>query len=120
MNTISNFYSDLSEAFNTLWSSAISFKNGVASEHEMINLLGFSAGLCTTFGLVPQVIKVLQTGDTQAISLGMYIIFTVGLALWLAFGIMLNNVWIKLWNILSLSFASIILSYKLYDTFLII
>ncbi|MFZ2453875.1 MAG: PQ-loop domain-containing transporter, partial [Trichococcus flocculiformis] len=36
-------------------------------------MIGSIAGVLTTLAFLPQVIKVLQTKDTKAISLGMYL-----------------------------------------------
>lgn len=110
-------FSDVAHAIADLVPSFKALANRNMTQAQAISLLGFAAGLFTTFGLVPQVIKVIQTGDTEAISLGMYIIFFIGLCLWLAFGIALNNTWIQIWNILSILFAGIILGYKVYNTY---
>lgn len=51
-------------------------------------MLGTIAGLMTTGCLVPQVVKVLRTHDTSALSLGMYSIQVTGIMLWFIYGIM--------------------------------
>jgi MtN3 and saliva related transmembrane protein len=52
-----------------------------------ITTLGFIAAVCTTASFVPQVVHSWRTRDTRGISLGMYAIFTSGIALWLAYGV---------------------------------
>ncbi|MBI1274468.1 hypothetical protein GC177_00660 [bacterium] len=58
---------------------------------ELADIFGFLAATCTTVAFVPQVLHVLKTKDTHAISLGMYSIFCLGLGFWLTYGIMLTN-----------------------------
>ncbi len=79
----------------------------------MIDILGFTAGFLTTLAFLPQVIKVIKTRKTEDISLGMYIIFTLGVALWLVYGILLSSLPIIVANLLTLSLASIILVMKI-------
>ncbi|MFM7647962.1 MAG: SemiSWEET family sugar transporter, partial [Cyanobium sp.] len=47
----------------------------------MIEILGYAAATLTTVSFVPQAIKTLRSGDTAAISLRMYLLFTSGIAL---------------------------------------
>lgn len=79
----------------------------------MIDILGFVAGFLTTLAFLPQVIKVIKTKKTEDISLGMYIIFSLGVALWLVYGIMLLSLPIIIANTLTLALASIILVMKI-------
>ncbi len=44
--------------------------------------LGLLAGIVSTISFLPQVIKVWKTGETQGLSLGMYITYLIGLILW--------------------------------------
>ncbi|WP_240626194.1 PQ-loop domain-containing transporter [Pseudoxanthomonas sp. SGT-18] len=48
--------------------------------------LGFVAATLTTVAFVPQALKTLRSRDTRGICLGMYVVFTVGLCFWLAYG----------------------------------
>lgn len=50
---------------------------------------GYAAAILTTSSFVPQALKTLRTRNTAGISLAMYVIFTVGVALWLVYGISL-------------------------------
>jgi Uncharacterized conserved protein len=58
---------------------------------DLISLIGFAAAFCTTFSFLPQAIRVIKTKHTQDLSLGMYSIFNVGIALWLAYGIVIDS-----------------------------
>lgn len=78
-------------------------------------ILGFSAAFCTTISFLPQVIKVLKTRDTSSLSLGMYIVFNIGVCLWLAYGIARSDLVIIIANVITLILAMSILCTKLYN-----
>mgnify|MGYP001806073365 CR=1 FL=1 len=78
-------------------------------------IIGSLAAIMTTLAFVPQAIKVVKTRDTKSISLWMYIIFSTGVALWLVYGLMKNDLPIILANMVTLVFALIILFYKLIE-----
>ncbi|MDG1445711.1 MAG: PQ-loop domain-containing transporter, partial [Methylophilaceae bacterium] len=50
---------------------------------HITDLIGSFAAICTTFAFIPQAIQSYRTRDLSGISLPMYSIFTVGVALWL-------------------------------------
>lgn len=56
-----------------------------------IEIIGGIAATITTLCWVPQAIKVIQTRDTAALSLVMYLMLAVGIGLWLAYGILINS-----------------------------
>ena len=80
--------------------------------NDFTNMVGFIAAIFTTFAFVPQVIKVWRTRSTADISLGMYSLFTLGVALWLAYGILLDAWPIILANIVTLLLAGAVLVMK--------
>ncbi|WP_028103349.1 SemiSWEET transporter [Pseudoduganella violaceinigra] len=51
------------------------------------NLLGFIAAFCTTFAFVPQVLLAWRQRHADGISTGMYLIFSLGVVLWLIYGL---------------------------------
>jgi len=53
-----------------------------------LDILGFIATAFTTSSFLPQVWQTWKTRDVSGISLPTYLIITVGLALWLAYGIL--------------------------------
>lgn len=53
----------------------------------LINLLGYAAAVCTTCSFVPQLLRVWRRRSARDISLGMFIIYCVGIGMWLGFGI---------------------------------
>jgi MtN3 and saliva related transmembrane protein len=40
---------------------------------------GYLAAIMTTLAFVPQAVKTIRTRDTRSISLGMYVVFTIGI-----------------------------------------
>ena len=57
----------------------------------IVNLVGGAAATLTTICWLPQAIKILRTQNTKAISLLTYSVFAAGLALWLAYGVLLGS-----------------------------
>ncbi|MGL1893653.1 MAG: SemiSWEET transporter [Spirochaetaceae bacterium] len=78
-----------------------------------INLIGFVAAICTTVSFVPQALKTILTKDTKGISLGMYIMFVIGVILWLAYGIFIRDFPLIIANCITLMLSMTILIYKL-------
>jgi MtN3 and saliva related transmembrane protein len=76
-------------------------------------LIGFAAAILTTASFVPQALHTFQTKDVRGISLGMYSAFTLGVALWLAYGLLLNAWPIVIANAITLALAASILVMKL-------
>lgn len=79
----------------------------------MITIIGFIAAVLTTASFLPQAIKTIKTKDTSGISLIMYILFSVGVFLWLVYGIFIHDFAVISANSVTFVFASIILFYKL-------
>lgn len=75
--------------------------------------LGYAAATLTTASFLPQVLHTLRTRDVRGISLGMYSAFTVGIALWLAYGLLLQAWPIIIANAITLVLAGCILAMKL-------
>ena len=66
--------------------------------HEVIGLV---AAVFTTASFLPQVFKTYKTKDTSGLSLAMYIIFFIGVLLWLIYGIWIESLSIILANIIT-------------------
>lgn len=77
------------------------------------DLIGYLAAILTTTAFVPQALHTFRTKDVRGISLGMYSAFTLGVALWLAYGLMLGAWPIVVANAVTLSLAASILVMKL-------
>ena len=75
--------------------------------------LGYLAASLTTLSFVPQALLTLRTRDVHGISAGMYGVFTLGVALWLAYGWRLGDWPIIIANAVTLLLAATILLTKL-------
>lgn len=75
--------------------------------------IGYLAAVLTTCSFVPQAWQTFKTRDVSGISLGMYSVFACGVALWLAYGLLLGAWPIVLANGLTLALAVAILAMKL-------
>ncbi|MFV0263964.1 MAG: SemiSWEET transporter [Kluyvera sp.] len=80
---------------------------------EWTSWIGYLAASLTTLSFLPQAIKVITTRNTQGISGLMYVMFVCGLALWLVYGVMINDTAVSMANFLTLLFALPILIIKL-------
>lgn len=75
--------------------------------------IGLMAAVCTTLAFVPQVLKSWRTRDLSGISLPMYTIFTVGVLLWLVYGILIQDWPVIVANAITALLASAVLLLKL-------
>lgn len=75
--------------------------------------IGFAAASLTTASFVPQAWLTFRTRDVRGISLGMYSVFTLGVALWLAYGWLLQAWPVVVANAITLVLAMSILMMKL-------
>ncbi|HEY0662552.1 MAG TPA: SemiSWEET transporter [Lysobacter sp.] len=75
--------------------------------------IGYVAAMLTTLSFVPQAARTIRTRDTRGISLWMYAMFTVGIAFWLAYGIVLESWPMILSNVVTFILAATILVLKL-------
>ena len=76
-------------------------------------LVGYLAAALTTCSFIPQAWLTFRTRDVRGVSLGMYSVFTLGVALWLAYGVMLAAWPIVIANAVTLTLAATILGMKL-------
>lgn len=79
------------------------------------DLLGYLAATLTTAAFVPQALLTLRTRNVAGISLGMYGAFTLGVALWLAYGLALGEWPIVVANAVTLALSATILAVKVLE-----
>ena len=77
------------------------------------DLIGSLAACLTTLSFVPQAWLTFKTRDVSGVSLLMYSVFTVGVALWLAYGVLLRSWPMVIANAITLVLALMILAMKL-------
>ncbi|MBI5041160.1 MAG: SemiSWEET transporter [Gammaproteobacteria bacterium] len=80
---------------------------------DVTTYLGLSAGSLTTLAFVPQVLKTWRSKSGNDISLGMFLLFTAGVLLWLIYGILTEALPVILANAVTLLLSLAILVLKL-------
>lgn len=75
--------------------------------------IGSAAATLTTVAFIPQAWKIFRSRNTADISLCMYALFTLGVALWLTYGILLAAWPIIIANSITLLVAGAVLVMKL-------
>ena len=75
--------------------------------------MGYAAAALTTVSFVPQAVRTIRTRETQGISLWMYVLFTVGVACWLGYGLLLGSWPMIVANVVTVALAGVILLLKL-------
>lgn len=78
-------------------------------------ILGYCAAVLTTASFLPQAMMTLKTKDTQSLSLSMYLSFTLGVLLWLIYGIQKNDNALIYANSITLLLSASILGVKIYN-----
>ena len=78
------------------------------ASNQWINGIGYIAAFCTTIAFVPQIIRVLKLRSARDISLGMALIFSFGVLMWLVYGLTLHS-----WPIIIANAATLLLSVSL-------
>lgn len=75
--------------------------------------VGLMAAFLTTSAFLPQVIHTIRTRSTHDISLRMYSLYTIGIFLWLIYGVFLRDVPIMASNAITFLLSGTILVLKL-------
>jgi MtN3 and saliva related transmembrane protein len=78
-----------------------------------VETIGTAAASCTTLCWLPQAIKIIREKRTEGISVWTQGLFSFGVALWIAYGILLNSWPLLLANITTLLLSVTILVLKL-------
>ena len=80
-----------------------------------VDLIGYVAAALTTGSFVPQALLTLRTRDVSGVSRGMYTAFTLGIALWLGYGVATRQWPIVVANTVTLALAATILWVKIVE-----
>jgi MtN3 and saliva related transmembrane protein len=57
----------------------------------IVEWIGFLAAFCTTVAFVPQLVRVVKLKSAKDISLGTFLLFTFGVAMWLVYGLYVGS-----------------------------
>lgn len=77
------------------------------------DLVGYAAGFLATAAFVPQVAKTFKARSARDISLGMYVLFCAGVALWLTYGLLIASWPVIVSNTVTLVLSGAVLVLKL-------
>lgn len=78
-----------------------------------VNAIGMIAATCTTISFVPQLLRVWRLRSARDISLTMFLVFSLGVFLWLVYGIYIHSAPVMLANAVTLALSLAILGMKL-------
>jgi MtN3 and saliva related transmembrane protein len=80
---------------------------------ELGDLIGYPAAVLTTAAFLPQAWHSWRSRDLSGISLPMYALFTLGVALWCAYGVVIGSWPVIAANGITLVLASLVLALKI-------
>ncbi len=80
---------------------------------RLIDIIGATGATLTTVCWLPQAMKVIREKETRALSLSSTAAFTVGVALWLVYGLAIENWPLIASNAVTLFLMAVILMMKL-------
>lgn len=75
-------------------------------------IIGILAGILCTISFIPQVIKIFRTKQARDLSLVTFIVFFIGIALWLIYGLLIKELPIILANVVGLILVLLIIVMK--------
>ena len=80
---------------------------------DNFEIIGLLAGVLTTAAFVPQVYKTWKSKSADGLSLTMYLVFFIGIILWLVYGIHINSIAMILANTVTGFLALLLIIFKL-------
>jgi MtN3 and saliva related transmembrane protein len=80
---------------------------------EFIPVFGYAAAVLTTLSFLPQAVKTIKEKNTEGISLSMYSLFTIGVLLWLLYGLFMKDIPIIAANGVTFILSATILTLKI-------
>ena len=87
--------------------------NPTTNPSAWVEWIGFAAAFCTTTAFVPQLVRVLRLRSAREISLKTFLLFSVGVFLWLVYGLYTGSKPVIASNAVTLVLSLSILYYKL-------
>jgi len=91
---------------------SVIIRSTIAFSMDTWIMLGMVAGMLTTVGFIPQIVRGYRTKKMDDVSLFMPILLSAGMALWLGYGMVLNDLPIIFWNAVALTFNLVIIALK--------
>lgn len=79
---------------------------------DYIKILGLAAGSITSITFLPQLVQIWRTKSAKDVSLYMLSLLTIGVSMWLAYGILVDDVAIIYTNSMVLAMSLMMLYFK--------
>ena len=80
---------------------------------NLVDLLGFAAGIFTTIAFIPQVFKTWNSKSAEDVSLLMFILFILGVILWCVYGWEIHSAPVIIANLITFLLALTIVALKI-------
>jgi len=80
---------------------------------NLTEVTGYAAATVTTISFIPQALLSWRTRRTAGLSVGMYALFALGVALWLGYGLLIGAWPVIIANTITLALALFILAVRL-------
>jgi len=80
---------------------------------EWIEMFGFAAGVVTSVGMMPQLIKTIKTKQVDELSIQMYLIYLAGFGMWITYGIVREDIPIIATNSFSIILTIVMIILKI-------
>jgi MtN3 and saliva related transmembrane protein len=81
---------------------------------NITDVVGLFAGICVTISVIPQILKVWKTKKVKQISLLTFSVLTFGIAIWVVYGILKNDLPIIITNSISLLLNLLMVYFIIY------
>ena len=81
---------------------------------DATEITGLAAAALTTLANVPQTVKIIKTRSTKSISAITYALLSTGMALWVVYGVIRNDLPVILANAIAALLCGIVLAIKLW------
>jgi len=86
---------------------------GPSAVAPAVSAIGWLAAFCTTACFIPQLVRIWRLRSAREISLITYLVFSLGVFLWLLYGVFIHAVPIILANAVALVISLTILALKM-------
>jgi MtN3 and saliva related transmembrane protein len=103
---------NLTKIKTTCFNCAFVHRRQVFMLLDIDNLIGYLSAFLTTIAFVPQAYQSWKTRDLSGISLPMYSLFTLGVAGWLGYGLVINSLPVIIANAITLILSTIQINRK--------
>jgi len=80
---------------------------------NLTTFFGLVAGFMTTIAFLPQVIQTWRTKKTKDLALGTFVFQGVSVLLWFSYGLMIGQIPLILWNVITAVLVFTIVFFKL-------